>query len=1072
MFAKLVLTDEEKAVDEELGYPHGYAKLCRHAAAQLQGLLTPFTEGPPQRFLPYAPQTEDFVKLKEWDSLFPVVAEGDRDPPNARKHAEELWLQLDHLGNAGFDPAKFRVDAYGNVVYWNADPSSPLAWEVDHWYPHSRGGKTVVSNLRIVQWQANQRKKNRLEFLVPWWDLQHGVSINQFLSAFASKNADFRRRSFALFFAGGEDEKVAREHVGECRPWPQEFREKKALFGLAAAAIVSPMTDNNDIVKIGHISRAVFASSDMVTTTASGTPARRRWSAEEEDALRRALQRFGPGCWKEIKENEPALANRSTVQIKDKFRLMRGDWQIGKENIAISTAPNGQSEHGNRQSAATVNLQKELRVKILREEEKREKQEDVAKLEETVITLRQQNEKERLALLDIEDVLRKHKQRVEKQRRWAETQSSYRLCLERMIRDTMHQSLAYKEQARLNQAACNALMARLDCQKAICDAAEKDLIQRHAHREALSATGGTAMMEIGCMSGLRGKDIVDVSSCVSLFETNEEHEGEEVTEPDNDRDCWNDGEDEKANEVHKLQMQLCQSQALHQQLQQQIEQEYLNNYLVEDGLGQRGRPKEAVNASELTLYLDATAQDQEEEWVRLPESQDGCKGMEEETDFAKDENMSCKFHGVQDVAVMQQGIETEIYGVDPKGEQSFGDTEDALNVLPDKYGDDPPASEAVAEELLVLLLKESRPDYRQEHQKNVIVEQSQSNAVAKEVRVHWGPRETYKHTGAHLLEQVRLQMQMAGVSDGRVNDGQPIGEQQEQFDELLQQVLTTHVDRGQRNEAAAQQTPDFDDEEKWQIGKSNLDKWLQALLQKDGDSAGSSPANESPLLSVVSPVLSTARAAMCGNMDLEVGQDQDSLKRVGESMDKPKGLWGGLVRKLSVKQQTELSRELQEESDEEPIGVETKNTDENLTHVLNSLKNIMLNEEDDAKIVKPKPFESRHAVKGGGDEADQLLQSATKPFPETELTELHAEDSVAGCVLDTHLHSTERNSTIETDTESLSSTNPDSQSMEGKDMLRMGLRSSFKAATIAWRKAVKKLETKLQEGLSAYPPLD
>jgi hypothetical protein len=31
-----------------------------------------------------------------------------------------------------------------------------------------------------------------------------------------------------------------------------------------------------------------------------------------------ALQRFGPGCWKEIKENEPALANRSTVQIKDK----------------------------------------------------------------------------------------------------------------------------------------------------------------------------------------------------------------------------------------------------------------------------------------------------------------------------------------------------------------------------------------------------------------------------------------------------------------------------------------------------------------------------------------------------------------------------------------------------------------------------------------------------------------------------------------------------------------------------------------------------------------------------------
>lgn len=32
---------------------------------------------------------------------------------------------------------------------------------------------------------------------------------------------------------------MAREHVGECRPWPQQFREKKALCGLAAAAIVN-----------------------------------------------------------------------------------------------------------------------------------------------------------------------------------------------------------------------------------------------------------------------------------------------------------------------------------------------------------------------------------------------------------------------------------------------------------------------------------------------------------------------------------------------------------------------------------------------------------------------------------------------------------------------------------------------------------------------------------------------------------------------------------------------------------------------------------------------------------------
>lgn len=80
-----------------------------------------------------------------------------------------------------------------------------------------------------------------------------------------------------------------------------------------------------------------------------------------------------------------------------------------------------------------------MRLKKMREEGKREKEQEVAQLEETVRTLKAQNEKERQAILELESNLSKHKQKVEKQRRWAETQSSYRLCLERMIRDTMHQ---------------------------------------------------------------------------------------------------------------------------------------------------------------------------------------------------------------------------------------------------------------------------------------------------------------------------------------------------------------------------------------------------------------------------------------------------------------------------------------------------------------------------------------------------------------------------------------------------------------------------------------------------------
>ena len=77
MFSKLVLTEVERTVDPQVGYPLGYAKLCRHAAGQLQGLLTPFTEGPPQRFLPYSPQTEDVSLLACFPTLQTSASSAD-----------------------------------------------------------------------------------------------------------------------------------------------------------------------------------------------------------------------------------------------------------------------------------------------------------------------------------------------------------------------------------------------------------------------------------------------------------------------------------------------------------------------------------------------------------------------------------------------------------------------------------------------------------------------------------------------------------------------------------------------------------------------------------------------------------------------------------------------------------------------------------------------------------------------------------------------------------------------------------------------------------------------------------
>lgn len=61
----------------------------------------------------------------------------------------------------------------------------------------------MPSNLRILQWQVCKRKHNKPEFVVPWWDLQLGISVNQFLSIFASSNSDFRfvYSSFSSFDA-------------------------------------------------------------------------------------------------------------------------------------------------------------------------------------------------------------------------------------------------------------------------------------------------------------------------------------------------------------------------------------------------------------------------------------------------------------------------------------------------------------------------------------------------------------------------------------------------------------------------------------------------------------------------------------------------------------------------------------------------------------------------------------------------------------------------------------------------------------------------------------------------------
>ncbi|XP_009611141.1 uncharacterized protein [Nicotiana tomentosiformis] len=414
MAGDLVFTPEEMVIDKGLGYPKAYAKICKDRS------FGPFSRGPPFAFTPYSLPHHEVLRAKELDDMFPIIDPNAQPSTKPKIFLSLLWKQLNHLGNAGFDPEVFRVDSYGNVLYYHADSASPLAWKIDHWFPCSRGGLTVPSNLRIMQWQACKKKNNKLEFLIPWWDLQVGISINQFLSIFAISNSDFRRRAFSWLFSEGENEELNASQTVDSHVFPHHFVESQEKIGLAPAAVVLSRRESFD-------SSSTLKSLDINRRPRSNTPI--------------------------------VAYKRSKADLKE------------NEDPGMVTNP----------YQAIVMARDSLRHR----EETSKMQAEIQKLDDEVGELKQKTEEEKAAVEELELVLIKKRRRAEKCRRLAEAQSSYRAMLEKMIRDAMHQSVVYKEQVRLNQAAANALMARLEAQRAICDSAERELHKRFKYRDEL-----------------------------------------------------------------------------------------------------------------------------------------------------------------------------------------------------------------------------------------------------------------------------------------------------------------------------------------------------------------------------------------------------------------------------------------------------------------------------------------------------------------------------------------------------------------------------------------------------------
>ncbi|PON66392.1 trichohyalin [Parasponia andersonii] len=414
MAVDYAFADEDMEIDETVGYPRAYARLCRDRGAG------PYGHGPPFTFMPYCLHEHEFVRAMELDHIFPIIDPKAKQTGKPKLFVSLLWKQLNHLGNAGFDPAVIRVDTYGNVLYFHADSASPLAWDIDHWFPCSRGGLTVPSNLRILQWQACKKKHNKLEFLIPWWDFQLGISVNQFLSIFASSNSDFRHRAFSFLFSEGENEELNSSQTVDSHSFPQHFVESKEKLGLAPAAIVA--------------------------------------SRRESYPSSLALQSLD---YNRLRPRSPALGARKAKTSSSKEN----------ENPDFYTNP----------YHALVMARDSMKQR----EETSKMQAEIQKLDNEVSEMRRMNEEEKVNIQDLELALIKRRRRAEKSRKLAEAQSSYRTMLEKMIRDAMHQSVIYKEQVRLNQAASAALMARLEAQKAICDASEKELHKKYKQRDEL-----------------------------------------------------------------------------------------------------------------------------------------------------------------------------------------------------------------------------------------------------------------------------------------------------------------------------------------------------------------------------------------------------------------------------------------------------------------------------------------------------------------------------------------------------------------------------------------------------------